>query len=341
MQHKYHDILKIFFNIQNTKPDDKLTTIEGYRDEMLKIQQHVISKDKEVKKQATRVQKGMRETVDLDGLAIKIYGKYLKFLQQKVHEVIDDPKGPSLSKPVPEDTQITKNQGSNINANDTLNFSELPIENSKLQQAAGMVKNAQKFAKMADVPTAQDLNTSIATVSSRYRHENQNSIYFLKPNSMKVYFLDFKRRGFCEEMIKWHKNSNRTLSRDFTSQQTSDANIYVVGGNKPNGADNLVLNDCIQIDANMTAYEREPMKTARYSAPLALIKDRFVLALGGYVSKYNITKMAECYDTHLNHWFSIAPLPTQVVNATTVTMNERFVYLMPGANRESVVGGSI
>ena len=83
------------------------------------------------------------------------------------------------------------------------------------------------------------------------------------------------------------------------------------------------------------------MKTSRYCTPLALIRDRFILALGGYVSKYNITKMAECYDTHLNHWFSIAPLPTQVVNATTVVMNERFVYLMPGSNRESMVGGSI
>ena len=80
MQDKYHEILKIFYNIQNTKPDDKLVTIEGYREEMIKIQQHVIGKDKEIKKQATRVQKGMRETVDLDGLAMKIYGKYLKFL---------------------------------------------------------------------------------------------------------------------------------------------------------------------------------------------------------------------------------------------------------------------
>ena len=37
MQNKYHEILKIFYQIQSTKPDDKLTTIEGFRDEMLKI----------------------------------------------------------------------------------------------------------------------------------------------------------------------------------------------------------------------------------------------------------------------------------------------------------------
>ena len=84
MQNKYHQILKIFYQIQQTKPDDKLVTIQGFRDEMLSIQQYVILKDKEIKKQAHRVDKASRETVDLDGLAIKIFGKYLKFLQQKV-----------------------------------------------------------------------------------------------------------------------------------------------------------------------------------------------------------------------------------------------------------------
>jgi hypothetical protein len=38
---------------------------------------------------------------------------------------------------------------------------------------------------------AADLNTSVMTVSSRYRHENQNSIYYLRPGSTDIYFLDF------------------------------------------------------------------------------------------------------------------------------------------------------
>ena len=53
---------------------------------MMSIQQFVILKDKEIKKQAHRVDKASRETVDLDGLAQKIFGKYLKFLQGKVLE---------------------------------------------------------------------------------------------------------------------------------------------------------------------------------------------------------------------------------------------------------------
>ena len=80
IQNKYHEILKIFFTIQQTKPDDKLVTIQSFREEMMGIQQYVILKDKEIKKQAHRVDKASRETVDLDGLAIKIFGKYMKFL---------------------------------------------------------------------------------------------------------------------------------------------------------------------------------------------------------------------------------------------------------------------
>ena len=107
------------------------------------------------------------------------------------------------------------------------------------------------------------------------------------------------------------------------------------------GNEQVVLKECSQIDCNITGYERNPMQTARFNTPLALIKDRFILALGGYISKYNTTKLSECYDTLTNTWFSIAPLPTNVVNATTVTMNERFVYLMPGANRESQASGAL
>ena len=47
--------------------------------------------------------------------------------------------------------------------------------------------------------SAADLNTSVMTVSDRYRHENQNSIYYLRPNSTDIYFLDFKLKGFVKE----------------------------------------------------------------------------------------------------------------------------------------------
>ena len=37
----------------------------------------------------------MRETVDLDGLGVKIFGKYLKFLQQKVAAKLDEELNPT------------------------------------------------------------------------------------------------------------------------------------------------------------------------------------------------------------------------------------------------------
>ena len=83
MQNKYKDILKIFHKIQLTAPDDKLSAIESMRPTMLQLQQYLITKDKEMKKTYSRVNKAMKETVDLDGLNEKILHKYLKFLQTK------------------------------------------------------------------------------------------------------------------------------------------------------------------------------------------------------------------------------------------------------------------
>lgn len=114
----------------------------------------------------------------------------------------------------------------------------------------------------------------------------------------------------------------------------------MVGGYRQSTSGPVVLQDCLQVDANMTVYEREPMKMARFNAPLALVRDRFLLALGGQTSRNALTKACECFDTYLNHWFNIAPLPTQTINVSAVVMNDRFVYLMPGANRENQLGSS-
>ena len=108
MQDKYNQILKIFYTIQTTKADDKLTTIESYREEMLSLHQKIISKNKEIKRQAIRVQEGMKETVDLEGLATKIYGKYLKFLQQKVHEIFDSPNADKNKEETKKDKKLEK-----------------------------------------------------------------------------------------------------------------------------------------------------------------------------------------------------------------------------------------
>ena len=121
------------------------------------------------------------------------------------------------------------------------------------------------------------------TVCSRYRYENQNSVYYLKPQSSDIYLLDFKLQGFCKELLKWKRGPGLVLPNNFTSQQTNDANIYIVGGYRSSGSSSEpnVLRDTLMIDANLNVYDREAMKNARFGAPLALVRDRFVLAIGG------------------------------------------------------------
>ena len=79
-------------------------------------------------------------------------------------------------------------------------MSEAPIESSaqnrNLKDAARLVGAANRIA---NAPNGQSLDTSAMSISSRYRHENQNSIYYIKPNSSDIFFLDFKLKGFCKE----------------------------------------------------------------------------------------------------------------------------------------------
>jgi len=47
------------------------------------------------------------------------------------------------------------------------------------------------------------------SVTSAYRHENQNSIYYLKPNSQAIYILNFKLQYFCQEKLNWKRGNDR------------------------------------------------------------------------------------------------------------------------------------
>ena len=93
------------------------------------------------------------------------------------------------------------------------------------------------------------------------------------------------------------------MPSQFTTMQTTDANIFVIGGTRnTSSAGPTVLSETLQVDASMTIYEKEPMKTGRFFAPLALIRDRFILALGGFTGRATSTKTCECYDTWTNFW---------------------------------------
>ena len=62
------------------------------------------------------------------------------------------------------------------------------------------------------------MDTSVASVSSRFRHENQNSIYYLRPKSTDCYLLDFEQKGFVKETLKFKRGGRVTsLPEKFTS----------------------------------------------------------------------------------------------------------------------------
>ena len=175
----------------------------------------MILKDKEIKKQALRVDKASRETVDLDGLALKIFGKYLKYLQGKVldrqQRPVADTGGnkTNLKPPAPLPPEPIGNMTEDFGSQSvSVHMSEFPIERSAQDQGANtnkLVAKAKEYASKVG-QAAQDLNSSVMSVTSRYRHENQNSIYYLRPNSNDIYFLDFKMKGFVREQLKWHKS---------------------------------------------------------------------------------------------------------------------------------------
>lgn len=65
-----------------------------------------------------------------------------------------------------------------------------------------------------------------STISYRYRHKNQNSIYYLKPQSNEIWLLDFKVQGFVKENIR----GVHSLPKLFSSIQLQSGFIYVIGG---------------------------------------------------------------------------------------------------------------
>ena len=87
---------------------------------------------------------------------------------------------------------------------------------------------------------------------------------------------------------------------------------------------------------------------ARFEIPLALVHDRFILALGGKKGKgkgaqgqAETTKLCEAYDSVTNHWFQIDSLPFTCSGTSAVVMNDQEVYLMPGNNRETQTNSSL
>lgn len=65
----------------------------------------------------------------------------------------------------------------------------------------------------------------------------------------------------------------------------------------------MPIRDCFQFNNKLEAKLRDTLAQARFDIPLALVHDRFILALGGKTSGTNGTRRCEAFDTVCNHWF--------------------------------------
>ena len=120
----------------------------------------------------------------------------------------------------------------------------------------------------------------------------------------------------------------------------SNQEIYVMGGvnNNPLGA-SVPLKQNWHIDSTLNVVEKTPMTTPRYCFATAVIRDRFILAIGGLVGQNKESDSCECFDSLTNTWFAIEPLSEPCFNTTACVVVARYVYVMPGANQAAYDNG--
>ena len=65
-----------------------------------------------------------------------------------------------------------------------------------------------------------------------------------------------------------------------------NGDIYVIGGLNRGGKTNEfeVLRDCFRVNKKLSVLPQERMEVARFGSPLALVHDRFILAMGGFTT---------------------------------------------------------
>ena len=71
------------------------------------------------------------------------------------------------------------------------------------------------------------------------------------------------------------------------------------------------------------------MNQARHSCPIALIKDRFILAAGGNteIQKKNYTNTTEIYDIESGLWIQMNSMDKPRANTSMSSFNDRHIFI--------------
>ena len=240
---------------------------------MKEIEHFVTQKDKFIKQTSSKVKKALRETVELDTLSLKVLMRYQKFLGQKV------------------DQRMKEKQPGSTTVTDDMN------ETASIQTDLITLK-----AGPGDVSIRQTSNIN-TKLSHYYDSDKQPSVYYLKPQTSSIYVFDLQHNEFVAESLKYQGRSPVGHPFKFSTVQLghNDA-IYMIGGcqQSPNSPDFTVLPFNRMIDANLFVTEKTPMKQPRCSVALGVVRDRWILAMGGLVARDKPCTLVTCYDTVTN-----------------------------------------
>jgi hypothetical protein len=121
-----------------------------------------------------------------------------------------------------------------------------------------------------------------------YDNERVAAVYYLKPNTASIFLFKEEKQQFVAEALKFADIKNPVNPNLFTTVQiASNDKIYMIGGVQVTSdqRDFLLVPYCRQIDANLVVTDRAPMKAPRCSIPLALLHDKYILAIGGLIGR--------------------------------------------------------
>ena len=210
--------------------------------------------------------------------------------------------------------------------------------------------------KHKDTNAGKDNRLPQKTKQEEFFDEGRNStLYYLAPKTNEIFLYDQKTEKFLQkarDLSQVGLNSNGAPGTTLigqkiptyysTIQRVENDAIYMIGGVGPlvQPDDYNLLSTCLQIDSNFQVTEKKPMKFGRASASLGLVRDRFIIVMGGIIGKNKTTALCTAFDIDTNAWFDIAQLSSPRVNCSAVVLNQRYIYLMPGANASAMKGGN-
>jgi len=94
----------------------------------------------------------------------------------------------------------------------------------------------------------------------------------------------------------------------------------------------LVLKNCFVINENLVYDELAMMKTGRFSAPVALLNDKYIVVAGGSVSnvKNKFTNLCEIYDIGQNKWVQMENMQKARSNTSLCAVANRLIFAFNG-----------